>query len=144
MKTNTKYFGEMDYEANEIITFPEGLFGFEDENEYLLIRFDNEDDTLLALQSVKTPYLSFITLNPFRVMPDYEPYVSDEDLEFLDVNNQENVAIYTIAVVGDEVKDTTVNLKAPLVINPETKKGRQVILEDPAYTCRHHFQSPVA
>lgn len=141
MKLRTKYFGEMEYVQDEIIKFPEGLFGFEDEKEYLLIRFDDRDDTLLSLQSLKTPYLAFITMNPFRVMNDYEPYIADGDLDFLGVNNQELVAIYAIAVVADEVEHTTVNLKAPLVINPETKKGRQVILEDPRYTFRHRFGS---
>ncbi|MGN1349857.1 MAG: flagellar assembly protein FliW [Anaerovoracaceae bacterium] len=139
MKLRTKYFGEMDYEESEIITFPEGLFGFEEEDQYLLIRFDDEDDTLLSLQSVKTPQLAFVVVNPFRLMPDYDPYVPDADMEFLQVNNQELVAIYAIAVVGDELAQTMVNLRAPLVINGTTRIGRQVILEDTKYSFRHTF-----
>ena len=50
MKIQTKNFGEMEYEKEEVITFSEGLFGFDDEKEFLLIRFDNESDALLALQ----------------------------------------------------------------------------------------------
>jgi len=139
MKLNTKFFGEMDYEKEEIIRFPEGLFGFENEKEYLLIRFDDEDDTLLSLQSVNTPTLAFIVVNPFRIMSDYEPYVPDSDMEFLKVNNQELVAIYSIAVIGAELGDTTVNLKAPLVIDPATRTGRQVILDDTRYSFKHAF-----
>ena len=129
----------MDYEKEEIIDFPEGVFGFEDETQYLLIRFDNEDDTLLSLQSVKTPALAFVVVNPFRIMPDYDPYVPDGDMEFLDVENQELVAIYSIAVVGNEISDTKVNLKAPLVINPANRRGRQVLLDDDRYSVRHSF-----
>ncbi len=139
MKLMTKYFGEIDYESDEVISFPEGLFGFEDEKAYLLIRFDNEDDNLLCLQSVKNSHLAFIVVNPFRMMPDYAPYVPDQDLNDLGVNNQELVAIYAIAVAGNEPSETTVNLKAPLVINPATRQGRQVILEDTRYSFRHHF-----
>lgn len=139
MKLNTKFFGEMDYEKEEIISFPDGLFGFEEEKEYLLIRFDDEDDTLLSLQSVNTPTLAFVVVNPFRIMPEYAPYVADADLESLGVNNQELVAIYSIAVIGAELENTTVNLKAPLVIDPATRTGRQVILEDTAYSFKHAF-----
>ena len=139
MKLNTKYFGEMDYEAEEVINFAEGLFGFEDEKDYLLIRFDNDDDMLLSLQSVKTPSLAFVVVNPFRLLSDYEPYVSDRDLELLDVNNQELVAIYTIAIVGDDISDTSINLKAPLVMNPANHKARQVIIDDPALSFDFRF-----
>ena len=31
MKTDTKYFGEITYEPDELLTFPKGLYGFEDE-----------------------------------------------------------------------------------------------------------------
>jgi flagellar assembly factor FliW len=31
----------------------------------------------------------------------------------------------------------TVNLVAPIVLNLETRKGKQVILEDGAYTIKH-------
>ena len=30
MKTATKYFGEIEYEQEEVLTFPKGLYGFED------------------------------------------------------------------------------------------------------------------
>ena len=139
MKQETKYFGVMDYEEDEIITFPEGLFGFESETKYLLIRFNDEDDTLLCLQSLTTPQLAFVVVNPFRLMPEYAPYVADADLEFLNVNNQELVAIYAIAVVGDTTEQTSINLKAPLVIVPESHIGRQVILDDAQYSFRHVF-----
>jgi flagellar assembly factor FliW len=139
MKLSTKYFGEIDYENEEVIFFPEGVFGFENEKKYLLIRFDDNNDTLLSLQSVDTPTLAFVVVNPFRMMPDYEPYVPSADMEQLSVNNQENVAIYSIAVVGDDMGQTKVNLKAPLVINPATRTGRQVILDDPRYSFRHSF-----
>jgi flagellar assembly factor FliW len=139
MKLSTKYFGEIDYENEEVIFFPEGIFGFEDEKKYLLIRFDDNDDTLLSLQSVDTPALAFVAVNPFRMMPDYEPYVPSADMDFLSVKNQENVAIYSIAIVGDDIAKTTVDLKAPLVINPATHTGRQVILDDPRYSFRHSF-----
>ena len=49
------------------------LFGFEQEKEFVLLSFSEEEDFLLCLQSVTTPFLAFTLLNPFMVMPEYRP-----------------------------------------------------------------------
>ena len=41
MKLQTKYFGEIEYEESEILTFPVGLFGFEEEHQFLLLPFED-------------------------------------------------------------------------------------------------------
>ena len=46
MKLQTKYFGEIDYELSETITFPTGLFGFDDEHSFLLLPFDGSGENL--------------------------------------------------------------------------------------------------
>ena len=37
MKTNTKYFGEIEYDEEAVLIFPKGLFGFEEEQRFLLL-----------------------------------------------------------------------------------------------------------
>ena len=49
MKTGSEYFGEVEYEADEVITFQEGLYGFENYHDFLPIPFEEESDTLLPL-----------------------------------------------------------------------------------------------
>ncbi len=139
MKINTKYFGEVDYEDREVISFSKGLFGFEDEHDFLLIRFDNEDGTLLSLQSVSTPALAFVVMNPYRLMPDYDPEVSDDELGSIGMGSASDIAVYVIAVVGDQVSDTTVNLKAPLIVNVANHKAMQVLLDDARYSFTQKF-----
>ena len=52
MKLSTKYFGEIDYGDEDVIRFPQGIFAFEEEKEFLLLPFSGSDGTLLCLQSV--------------------------------------------------------------------------------------------
>ena len=65
MKINNKYFGEIEYAAEEKLCFPEGLFGFEEQKEFLPIPFEEGTDAMICLQSLRDEELSFVLLNPF-------------------------------------------------------------------------------
>lgn len=47
MKLLTKYFGEIDFEKEDILSFPKGLFAFEEEKGFLLLPFSGSSGTLL-------------------------------------------------------------------------------------------------
>lgn len=137
MKLQTKYFGEIDYERADVLTFPAGLFGFEDEREFLLLPFEGSDETMLCFQSVSTPALAFVSMNPFALLPDYEPVLQEHELEALGVGESQDLAFYVLCVVKNPVADSTVNLKCPVAINPDTRAARQVILDTDKYEMRH-------
>ena len=80
MQLSTKYFGQIDYEPQDSLSFPNGLFGFEEEKQFLLLPFHGSDGNLLCFQSVRTPSLAFVAMNPFSLKPDYTPVLSEEEL----------------------------------------------------------------
>lgn len=137
MKLQTKYFGEIDYEPGDIITFPSGLFGFEEEQRFLLLPFDRSMGALLCFQSVQTPALAFVAMDPFALLPDYAPVLQPQELESLGVQDSQELAFYVLCVVKKPVADSTVNLKCPIAIHPETRVARQVILDTDVYDMRH-------
>lgn len=137
MKINNKYFGEVEYTAQETIYFPEGLFGFEEQKKFLPISFEEGSDTLICLQSLDEESLSFILLNPFFFFADYDPRISEADRSAIGSPADEDISYYVIGVIREELSDSTVNLKAPIAVNFHTRDARQIILEDPAYTFRH-------
>ena len=137
MKLQTKYFGEIDYEAGEALSFPAGLFGFEEEQEFLLLPFEGSIGTLLCFQSTRTPALAFVAMDPFALMPDYAPVLQPQELKELGVQDSQELGFYVLCVVKKPVDQSTVNLKCPVAIHPETRVARQVILETDAYEMRH-------
>lgn len=137
MKLQTKYFGEIDYVDEDVITFPAGLFGFEEEREFLLLPFEGSTGTLLCFQSVQTPALAFVAMNPFFLMADYNPVLQPGELNDLGVADSQELGFYVLCVVKKPVSDSTVNLKCPVAVNPSTRVARQVILEADAYEMRH-------
>lgn len=137
MKLQTKYFGEIEYDADDILTFPSGLYGFDEEREFLLIPFEGGEGSLLCLQSRKTPTLAFILMDPFALQPDYAPVLQRAELSALGVKDSGDLCYYVMCVVKQPVGDSTVNLKCPVAINPTTRVSVQVILDSPEYGMRH-------
>ena len=139
---NTKYFGTLSYDESEILHFQEGPFGFEENKSFLLIRFVNEDSSMLCLQSVEEEGLAFIVINPFHFMPDYSPRLSRADLESLQAEDEKNLLYYVICTIHEDLENSTANLKCPIVVNPEhTNSAKQVILEDADYSFKHFFST---
>ncbi len=137
MKLQTKYFGQIDYEAEDIVAFTVGPFGFEEEREFLLLPFEGGAGSLLCFQSVQTPALAFVAMDPFTLLPGYEPVLQPQELKELGAVDSRELGFYVLCVVKKPVSDSTVNLKCPVAIHPETRKARQVILETDAYEMRH-------
>lgn len=137
MKLQTKYFGEIECAEEDIITFPTGLFGFEEEHRFVLLPFAGSAATLLCLQSVDTPGLAFVVMDPFSLRPDYAPVLQPKELSELGVRESQELGFYVLCVVKKPVSDSTVNLKCPVAIHPDTRVARQVILETDQYEMRH-------
>ena len=137
MKLQTKYFGQIEYDADDILTFPNGLYGFEDEHEFLLIPFDGSQGTLLCLQSIKRSSLAFIVMDPFSLQPDYTPTPEKAELSALGVKDSGDLCYYVMCVVKDPIGESTVNLKCPIAIHPTTRVSAQIILENTPYEMRH-------
>ena len=130
MKIDTKYYGEIDYTKDELVVFPDGLFGFSQYHDYLPLSMEEDDSSLLILQSVDEPYVAFFLIDAAALFPSYSPVLLPEELSY-----------YVICAVKKDYLDGTVNLKCPLAINPDTRKGIQVILSNADYDYRHTLRS---
>lgn len=137
MKLQTKYFGEIEYDADDCFAFPNGLYGFEEEKEFLLLPFEGSQTTLLCLQSTKTPGLAFILMDPFSLWADYSPVLQHTELSALGVEKNDELCYYVMCVVRQPIAESTLNFKCPVAINPTTRVSLQVILETDQYGMRH-------
>lgn len=140
MKVNTRYFGEVEIGEEKIIHFENGLFGFEEYKDYTIL-FDSEDEEPFFswLQCVTEQSLAFPIVNPLKVQEDYDPVVEDELLGNLGEIAEEDLLILLLATVPQDVKKTSVNMKAPLVINAGNRQGVQIVAENEDYEIKHYL-----
>ncbi len=134
----TKYFGEVTFSKDEILTFENGIFVFEDSKKFALMYFEDGTDAMVCLQSIEDEDLAFVLMNPFFLLPSYQPELKDSDIELLELDeNTEGVLYYAVCVAKDSLPESTINLRCPIVINPSNRKAVQVILENDEYSFRH-------
>lgn len=138
MKLSTKNFGEIEIQEQDIINFPEGILGFEEEKQFVIINNEDEYNPFHWLQSVQNPELAFVIINPFFVFPNYDIILPKSAQDKLKIEDEKDVAIYSIVVVPEDMEKMTTNLSGPIVINAEKKLGKQVILDDDRYTTKHY------
>ncbi|MDO4166526.1 MAG: flagellar assembly protein FliW [Eubacteriales bacterium] len=141
MKINTRYFGEIEIGEEKIIHFENGLFGFEQYKDYtILFDVDSEEEPFFSwLQCVTERELAFPVVNPLKVQSDYDPVVEDELLTSLGDMGEEDLLVLLLATVPEDVKKTSVNMKAPLVINAGTRQGIQIVAENADYEIKHYL-----
>ena len=137
MKINTVNFGEIDIAEDKIIEFQDGIPGFEDEKQFAIILNEDPENPFHYLQSTNSESLSFVVMNPFEVFPEYDFGISDTAKEKLSIEDEKQIAVYTIVVIPEDIKKMTTNLQGPIVINIDEKKGKQVILDDNRYKTKH-------
>ncbi|WZL73738.1 flagellar assembly protein FliW [Clostridiaceae bacterium 35-E11] len=137
MLLNTKHFGEIQIDENKILTFQEGLLGFEHIKQYTIIMNPDEEIPFHWLQAIDEPDLAFVITNPFLFKEDYAFDIPDKVIDQLQIEKQEDVMIFVIAVVPEELQKMTVNLRGPLVINVPAKKGKQMVLDGGGYSLKH-------
>lgn len=134
MEVLTKTNGVVQVQDDKILTFEEGLFGFEDYKKFALI--DSEYEPFIWLQSIENQNLAFLIIDPFLVCSSYEADIDDSSLVKIGVTKPEDVVIMTIVTVPQDGSAITANFQGPLVINKQNKKCLQVILADNRWTTK--------
>lgn len=137
LQVATTRFGTIEVEPDLVITFPEGLIGFEKFTQYTVVCTD-ERGALRWLQSLEEPSLAFPIILPGLFRPDYVPAITEQDASFLGLTPQIPAIVFAVVTVPPgNPRDMTANLLGPLVINPVSRIGKQVILQDERYTTKH-------
>jgi flagellar assembly factor FliW len=145
MLIETKHFGEIELDENKVINFEQGIMGFEDNKRYTILYDLEEGDkaTISWLQSLDEPGLALPVVSPLSVMPDYNPIVEDELLNSLGDLTDENIIILLTLTVPSDLTKMTANLKAPFIINSDTCKGYQIIVENQDYLIKHNMYDTI-
>lgn len=131
MKIETKFFGEIDLNEDSIIVFDQGIMGFEEYKKFTLLH-DSGDDTVLIhwLQSVEEKELALPLVETHRLYEGYNPILDPHKISSLDLEKAEDMVVLSTLTVPSNIELMTMNLKAPIIINPTNNKGVQVIVDE--------------
>lgn len=127
MEIRTSLFGEQTIDPNTVLTFPQGIPGFEDNTTYKL--FTQEGSEIIYwLQSLDNEDLGFSVADPADFNINYLFELTDEEEQLLNLSDVDDVACLLILQKNENDDGKPVikgSLASPLVINTKTRLGMQ-------------------
>jgi len=119
-----------------IISFPDSLVGFSPLRFFCLLE-PSESYPLKFLQSIEKPEISFTCIDVAAIKMDYEFPLTEEEAAALALEKPEDALVLALVVIPQDPRQMTANLAGPLVINCQTRKGRQMILNIEKYPLKY-------
>jgi len=119
-------FGEISYSPEDVVGFEEGIPGFEGLKRFLLIE-SPDFAPVKFFQAVDDPNISFPLLPPQAVCQGYRVEIPAKHRSDLGLERPEEAAVLCVVTIDEDPSRSTINLFAPLIINPAQRKGAQII-----------------
>jgi len=126
---NSLHFGKFKLEPNSLFQFEEGLLGFEDLKEFVLVS-DDSTVPFKWLISVDNPDIGLPLLSPWLLDLNYKPGRHADE---------EGCAAFVVVTLS-QAKGMTANMKAPLIFDTKKQSGKQVILPSDKYRTDFHIK----
>lgn len=133
MILSSAQFGDIEYKTSEIITFPLGIPGFEEQKSFIIIPSGDIEFPFNTLHSIENENLAFVVTDPFLFVENYDFELSQSDASYLKISGEddlEKILALVIVTIPENVENTTINIMAPLIINNEEKLGKQILLDE--------------
>lgn len=128
MLIDTDRFGTFDTKDSKLIEFPQGLPGFEELHNFIILEVV-QTKPIYWLQSTDNKFIALPVILTFEILDDYYIDIRDNELEELFVESQNDLLIMNVVVIPDQIEKMTVNLAAPIVINAVRGTGKQIIVD---------------
>ncbi|AXH98418.1 flagellar assembly protein FliW [Sporosarcina sp. PTS2304] len=132
----TKFHETVEVDLAKAWHFPQGLPGFEDEEEFVLLPI-GDNPGFQVLQSTKEAGVAFVVANPYKLVDGYDFIVNDATIDLLEVKDPEELMVLGIVFIKEPFEESTINLQAPLLFHTENRKAKQMILNDKRYLIKH-------
>lgn len=144
VKFETTRLGPIEVHEEKVITFDDGLYGFESCRRFVILDLPKSSGHLRWMQSVDDPDLGFVLIDPSVFRPDYSPEADEDSLRVVGLGSVSEGVVMAICSVPEDPRQMTANLQAPLVFNPVGCSGKQLVLADPRWGLRHNVLEEMA
>lgn len=141
MKICSRVFGEIDIDESKIIHFPSGIIGFPELNDFALL-YDEEKGSnapIRWLQSIQDAEFALPVMDPLIVSKDYNPEVESNLLLPLGEMKEEDTLVLVTITIPKDLTKMSINLQAPIVVNTETRKAAQIIVNADKYPVKFYI-----
>lgn len=135
IEVETTRFGTVAVTEDQVWTFPQGLVGFEHLKRYVLLD-SRKGASLQWLQALEDPSVAFLVCDPRVFLPAVEIRLPPESLpvETAAARRVEDLLVLTLLYVDRAERKLKINVQAPLLLDPVSRRGVQAVTDAPAPT----------
>jgi flagellar assembly factor FliW len=132
----SRRFGRLEYQPDALVEFPSGLLGFEELRQYARVS-PEALQPLAFLVSLEDPEVAFPVLPAAWAPPDYAPALPADALHVVGAAAGDPIELLLIVSVAPDTGTLHANLRGPVLINPATRNGCQIVLHNSSHSLRH-------
>lgn len=132
---NTTRFGNIEINQEHLIRFRDGMIGFKNLKEYVLVE-SPAMPLVLWLQAVDAPDIAFPLMEPWFFKRDFKLQMTDADRIAIDLKDNNRLKEFVVLTLPEDITQMTANIKAPVIVNLSEGLGGQVIIQDKNYELR--------
>lgn len=127
-------FGEVEIDADKIITMTTPFLGFPNEKRFVLMPHSDES-VFWWLQAVDNPALAFVVIQPARINPQYAPVLHPSAIHELQASGPHDLELLIILTVPKgKPEEMTANLLGPIALNAAKRYAKQILLDPGHYS----------
>ncbi len=141
--TSSNSFGGIPMTTFKNIELINGLPGFEDLHAFVLGDLEGYEP-FCALQSLDEPDISMLVIEA-KLLPIWKNIeIPPRELQILEVDKSEDSEQFIILRINHNTQEFTGNIKAPIVFNPKSGAGNQVILDNANLSVEHPMNNQIS
>lgn len=135
MKLTNTQFGEFELPDDAVYEFSHGLLGFEELRRFGIVHLE-EYAPFEWLVAVDAPEVCFPILSPQLLAKSYSVPVGNVERSALAAGPEDALVPFVVVTAGSGKNGMSANLRGPIVFNPKSRKGMQVVLFESSYSVR--------
>lgn len=138
MEIETRQFGSIEIEDDQIVTMPGGMPGFRNMKHFVIIERE-EIWPFNCYQCLDDPILSFYIMSPSLFMADYKVDIQQGIREAgWEGDSPDDIKLYVIVNTSAGIPEKiTANLIGPLLVNFRRHEAAQLVLHNSTYSHQH-------
>ncbi len=120
-------------DSDKIITFPEGIPGFERYTTYRIYHKETDGQSAYWLEACEDPGVTFTLVDPTSCDLNYEFSLDDKEQELLKATDPNEIGVFLMLIKNEAEGKALLrgNVRGPVVINVARQLGLQKILVHP-------------
>lgn len=120
-------------QSDNTLSFPHGLIGYEQHNQFQLFSPESDNPTVFELQSLTDHGLALSVVSPEALKLQLSITLTDEETELLELSDPHDAVIALIIykpIENDVPQTMKAIIKAPIIINSKSKLAIQKQLSE--------------